>query len=85
MLAEKEEQGGGEEKGKMEAPKTIEHQIGGVQNDALRFGLQGVKSDLVGSHPLESAYESVFPLSFLGFCCSLFSIEDIWSILEICV
>ncbi|BBH00122.1 acclimation of photosynthesis to environment [Prunus dulcis] len=42
----------------MEAPKTIEHQIGGVQNDALRFGLQGVKSDLVGSHPLESAYES---------------------------
>ncbi|PQQ17100.1 hypothetical protein Pyn_27821 [Prunus yedoensis var. nudiflora] len=42
----------------MEAPKTIEHQIGGIQNDALRFGLQGVKSDLVGSHPLESAYES---------------------------
>ncbi|KAK6279731.1 hypothetical protein POUND7_019998 [Theobroma cacao] len=42
----------------MEAPKTIQHEIGGVQNDALRFGLHGVKSDLVGSHPLQSAYES---------------------------
>ncbi|XVF20579.1 hypothetical protein REPUB_Repub12eG0012700 [Reevesia pubescens] len=42
----------------MEASKTIEHEIGGVQNDALRFGLHGVKSDLVGSHPLQSAYES---------------------------
>ncbi|KAL5581983.1 hypothetical protein UlMin_014425 [Ulmus minor] len=41
----------------MEA-KTIAHEIGGVQNDALRFGLQGVKSDIVGSHPLESSYES---------------------------
>lgn len=45
----------------MEAPKTIQHEIGGVQNDALRFGLHGVKSDLVGSHPLQSAYESVIP------------------------
>ena len=43
----------------MEASKTIQHEIGGVQNDALRFGLHGVKSDLVGSHPLQSAYESV--------------------------
>ena len=43
----------------MEASKTIQHEIGGVQNDALRFGLDGVKSDLVGSHPLQSAYESV--------------------------
>ncbi|KAJ9682942.1 hypothetical protein PVL29_018794 [Vitis rotundifolia] len=42
----------------MEAPKTIAHEIGGVRNDALRFGLQGVKSDIVGSHPLESAYQS---------------------------
>ncbi|KAE8709308.1 translation initiation factor eIF-2B subunit delta-like [Hibiscus syriacus] len=42
----------------MEAPKTIQHEIGGVQNDALRFGLHGVKSDLIGSHPLQSAYES---------------------------
>lgn len=47
------------EKAKMEAPKTIAHEIGGVQNDALRFGLNGVKSDIVGSHPLESAYQSV--------------------------
>ncbi|GMN57042.1 hypothetical protein TIFTF001_026150 [Ficus carica] len=43
----------------MEAPKTIAHEIGGVQNDALRFGLNGVKSDIVGSHPLESAFQSV--------------------------
>ena len=47
------------EKAKMEAPKTIAHEIGGVQNDALRFGLNGVKSDIVGSHPLESAFQSV--------------------------
>ncbi|XP_076955677.1 cyclin-B1-2-like [Bidens hawaiensis] len=37
---------------------TIEHEIGGLKNDALRFGLQGVKSDIVGSHPLESAFQS---------------------------
>ncbi|KAK4751837.1 hypothetical protein SAY87_020635 [Trapa incisa] len=42
----------------MDAQKTIAHEIGGVQNDALRFGLHGVKSDIVGSHPLESSYES---------------------------
>ncbi|KAK8557712.1 hypothetical protein V6N13_008100 [Hibiscus sabdariffa] len=42
----------------MEASKTIQHEIGGLQNDPLRFGLQGVKSDLVGSHPLQSSYES---------------------------
>ncbi|XP_019423547.1 PREDICTED: cyclin-B1-2-like [Lupinus angustifolius] len=41
-----------------EAPKVIAHQIGGIQNDAFRFGLQGVKSDIVGSHPLESASQS---------------------------
>ncbi|CAH9106722.1 unnamed protein product [Cuscuta europaea] len=41
----------------MDASKTIPHEIGGVKNDALRFGFHGVKSDLVGSHPLESAYE----------------------------
>ncbi|KAE9593451.1 hypothetical protein Lal_00029307 [Lupinus albus] len=38
-----------------EASKSISHEIGGVQNDALRFGLHGVKSDIVGSHPLQSA------------------------------
>ncbi|CAN6568424.1 unnamed protein product [Malus baccata var. baccata] len=31
----------------MEASKTTEHQIRGIQNDALRFGLHGVKSDLL--------------------------------------
>ncbi|XP_065854360.1 cyclin-B1-2 [Euphorbia lathyris] len=41
-----------------QAPKTIAHEIGGIQNDALRFGLHGVRSDLVGAHPLESLYES---------------------------
>ncbi|KAI9186285.1 hypothetical protein LWI28_015786 [Acer negundo] len=38
--------------------KAIAHEIGGLQNDALRFGLQGVKSDIVGSHPLETSYQS---------------------------
>uniref|UniRef100_A0A5B7BCL3 Putative cyclin-B1-2 n=1 Tax=Davidia involucrata TaxID=16924 RepID=A0A5B7BCL3_DAVIN len=42
----------------METPKTIAHEIGGVQSDALRFGLKGVKSDIVESHPLQSAYHS---------------------------
>ncbi|TXG66470.1 hypothetical protein EZV62_007745 [Acer yangbiense] len=42
----------------MEAAKAIAHEIGGLQNDALRFGLQGVKSDIVGSHPLETSYQS---------------------------
>ncbi|KAF8091600.1 hypothetical protein N665_0441s0007 [Sinapis alba] len=42
----------------MEFPKKIAHEIGGVKRDALRFGLNGVKSDIVGSHPLESSYES---------------------------
>lgn len=51
----------------MESQKKIAHEIGGVKNDALRFGLHGVKSDILGSHPLESAYESVinqFPSLF---------------------
>lgn len=50
----------------MESSKKIAHEIGGLKNDALRFGLHGVKSDIVGSHPLESAYESVkqFPSLF---------------------
>ncbi|CAH2079770.1 unnamed protein product [Thlaspi arvense] len=42
----------------MKSPKKIAHEIGGVKNDALRFGLHGVKSNIVGSHPLESSYES---------------------------
>ena len=46
----------------MEAAKTekaIAHEIGGIQNDTLRFGLHSVKSEIAGSHPLESAYQSV--------------------------
>lgn len=50
----------------MEMPKTIPHEIGGVKNDALRFGLQGVKSDIVGAHPLESAFKSVFIFLFFS-------------------
>ncbi|KAM1484074.1 hypothetical protein TB2_035306 [Malus domestica] len=42
----------------MEAPKTMEHQIGGIPNDALRFRLHVIKSNLVASLPLESALES---------------------------
>lgn len=51
----------------MDSEKKIAHEIGGMKNDALRFGLHGVKSDIIGSHPLESAYESVinqFTISF---------------------
>ncbi|GAB2210845.1 hypothetical protein Droror1_Dr00016132 [Drosera rotundifolia] len=40
------------------ATKTIAHEIGGVQTDALRFGLHGVKCDVVEAHPLQSSYES---------------------------
>ncbi|KAG4133715.1 hypothetical protein ERO13_D08G113616v2 [Gossypium hirsutum] len=39
----------------------IQHKIGGVQNDALRFIIHGVKSDLFGSHPLQFTYESAIP------------------------
>ncbi|PIA63491.1 hypothetical protein AQUCO_00201086v1 [Aquilegia coerulea] len=38
--------------------KVIEHEIGGVKNDALRFGLHGVKSDILDVHPLQSALQS---------------------------
>ncbi|KAL6994073.1 hypothetical protein U1Q18_012178, partial [Sarracenia purpurea var. burkii] len=42
----------------MKREKIIEHEIGGFQNDTLRFGLPSVKSEIVGSHPLQSAYQS---------------------------
>jgi len=45
-----------------EESKTIPHQIGGVHTDVLRFGLPGVKSDIVGAHPLESSLQSVISL-----------------------
>ncbi|KAH0919654.1 hypothetical protein HID58_027314 [Brassica napus] len=51
----------------MESPKKIAHEIGGVKRDALRFGLNGVKSDIVGSHPLESSYESQFGVLIVRF------------------
>ncbi|OVA06764.1 Proteasome maturation factor UMP1 [Macleaya cordata] len=49
---------------------TIAHEIGGI-NDSLRFGLQGVRSEIVGSKMteaemkrkfLETTYGSAFPL-----------------------
>jgi len=45
------------------ASKYIPHQIGGLQNDSFRFGLDGVKSDIVGSHPLQSSLQSVISLN----------------------
>ncbi|KAG5527917.1 hypothetical protein RHGRI_028744 [Rhododendron griersonianum] len=38
--------------------KSIAHEIGGIQNDTLRFGLHSVKGEITGSHPLQSAYQS---------------------------
>ncbi|KAL7135588.1 hypothetical protein ABFS83_11G107900 [Erythranthe nasuta] len=40
----------------MDSAKTI--QIEGRVDDPLRFGIHGVKSDIIESHPLESAYLS---------------------------
>ncbi|KAJ4973380.1 hypothetical protein NE237_006554 [Protea cynaroides] len=42
----------------MEGSKAISHEIGGIEKDALRFGLSGVKSEFVGDHPLQSALKS---------------------------
>ncbi|XP_043693914.1 cyclin-B1-2-like [Telopea speciosissima] len=42
----------------MEGSKTISQEIGGIEKDALRFGLHGVKSEIVGDHPLQSALKS---------------------------
>ncbi|KAK1268415.1 Cyclin-B1-2 [Acorus gramineus] len=39
--------------------KSIAHEIGGGEIDALRFGLNGVKSDIIASHPLQSLHESI--------------------------
>ncbi|KAF8050970.1 hypothetical protein N665_1839s0001 [Sinapis alba] len=56
----------------MESPKKIPHEIGGVKRrDALRFGLNGVKSDIVGSHPLESSYEYDDHWAYLRDCTSV--------------
>jgi hypothetical protein len=55
-----------------EASKTIAHQIGGVQTDSLRFGLPGVKSDIIGAHPLESSLQSVI-IVILSFSISCFN------------
>ena len=46
--------------------KAIPHQIGGNNNDALRFGFHGVKSDILEPHPLQSAYNSVSFYLFLS-------------------
>ncbi|KAK9723803.1 hypothetical protein RND81_05G026600 [Saponaria officinalis] len=41
-----------------ESTKSIQHEIGGVYTDALRFGFHGVKSDILEVHPLQSATQS---------------------------
>ncbi|KAI4366741.1 hypothetical protein MLD38_022580 [Melastoma candidum] len=41
-----------------ETKRSVVQEAGAIERDALRFGLQGVKSDLVGSHPLQSSYHS---------------------------
>ncbi|KAF5206257.1 Cyclin-b1-2 [Thalictrum thalictroides] len=38
--------------------KAIAHEVGGVKNNALRFGLHGVKSDILDVHPLQSSLQS---------------------------
>uniref|UniRef100_A0A1D1Y7T4 Cyclin-B1-2 n=1 Tax=Anthurium amnicola TaxID=1678845 RepID=A0A1D1Y7T4_9ARAE len=43
----------------MEVSKaSIPNDVTGIQNDALRFGLNGVKGDVVGVHPLQALRES---------------------------
>ena len=39
------------------ASKTIAHDVAAHQ-DALRFGLEGIKGEIVGSHPLETLRET---------------------------
>nr|XP_010927826.1 cyclin-B1-2 [Elaeis guineensis] len=39
------------------ASKSIEHDVA-ANHDILRFGLNGIKGDIVGYHPLESLRES---------------------------
>lgn len=50
----------------MEGPSKseISHDVEKVERDALRFGLHGVKSDVVGAHPLQSLLHSVFSSLF---------------------
>ncbi|XP_068642413.1 cyclin-B1-2-like [Aristolochia californica] len=42
----------------MDATKSIHHSVSEIQSDALRFGLQGVKSDILACHPLQFFRES---------------------------
>lgn len=51
----------------MAAQNKISHQVGEFQNDVFRFDIHGVKSDIVGSHPLETLCQSVKFSSFLLF------------------
>ena len=54
------------------AKDSIQNDVTGIQNDALRFGLSGVKSDISAVHPLQSLMKSVIPL-FHGNIVSSFS------------
>ncbi|KAK8964488.1 Cyclin-B1-2 [Platanthera guangdongensis] len=67
------------------AVKSISHDVSS-NIDALRFGLEGVKGDIVGSHPLESLREMVIrrfqrplgmlPSSIVGYEALTGSLED---------
>ncbi|XP_078429157.1 cyclin-B1-2-like [Wolffia australiana] len=37
---------------------SIQNDVAGIQNDALRFGLNGVKSEIMAVHPLQPLMES---------------------------
>ncbi|KAF6168937.1 hypothetical protein GIB67_038434 [Kingdonia uniflora] len=65
----------------MEKANKIAHEIGGIQNDALRFGLHGVKTDIVGDHPLQS----VIPLSLSLYVCFEFQIELVLTVFYYCM
>lgn len=45
---------------KMEMTKrSIENDPTAIQNDSLRFGFHGVRSEIVGNHPLQSSHQLV--------------------------
>ncbi|KAI0488552.1 hypothetical protein KFK09_028388 [Dendrobium nobile] len=61
------------------ASKSIAHDVAAYQ-DALRFGLDGVKGEIVGSHPLEYLRETrppgLLPSSMVGLEALIGGLED---------
>lgn len=58
----------------MEELKTITQEIGEPKYDTLRFGLQSVKGEIVGTHPVETTHHSVLFLFFFFFFFSISAI-----------